>query len=307
MQWSSNGGGSVASHEDGHSARSRSDDELETQVGFLEAEVVGPAAPAVRRPAGHPVPRATTRRDPVLTGVADLPERAPRGDAARGPRPDHDAEGGGRPAGAAADRLRHLPRQSNDDDTIDVFTGGRKLRVNVSPNVDVEELERGQEVMLNEALNVVAALDFEQVGEVVMLKEILADGDRALVIANADEERVVRIAAAAARREAARRRLGAARRPRRLHLRAHPEDRGRGARPRRGPGHRLHEHRRPDPADRPDPRRDRAAVPAPGAVPRARAEAAEGRAALRPAGVRQDPDRQGGRELAGQEGRRQDR
>jgi proteasome-associated ATPase len=48
--------------------------------------------------------------------------------------------------------------------------------------------------MLNEALNVVAALEFEQVGEVVMFKEMLADGERALVIANADEERVVRLA-----------------------------------------------------------------------------------------------------------------
>jgi proteasome-associated ATPase len=82
----------------------------------------------------------------------------------------------------------------NEDDSIDVFTGGRKLRVNVSPGVDLDTLQRGQEVMLNEALNVVAALDFEEVGEVVMLKEILADGDRVLVIANADEERVVRIA-----------------------------------------------------------------------------------------------------------------
>jgi proteasome-associated ATPase len=82
----------------------------------------------------------------------------------------------------------------NDDDTIDVFTGGRKLRVNVSPSVELDELSRGQEVMLNEALNVVAALDYEQVGEVVMLKEVLADGDRVLVIANADEERVVRLA-----------------------------------------------------------------------------------------------------------------
>ena len=82
----------------------------------------------------------------------------------------------------------------NDDDSVDVFTGGRKLRVNVSPAVDLDGLVRGQEVMLNEALNVVAALDFEQVGEVVMLKEILADGERALVIANADEERVVRLA-----------------------------------------------------------------------------------------------------------------
>ena len=82
----------------------------------------------------------------------------------------------------------------NEDDSIDVFTGGRKLRVNVSPSVDIDDLRRGQEVMLNEALNVVAALDFEQVGEVVMFKELLADGERALVIANADEERVVRLA-----------------------------------------------------------------------------------------------------------------
>jgi proteasome-associated ATPase len=83
----------------------------------------------------------------------------------------------------------------NEDGSVDVFTGGRKLRVNVSPTVEAENLRRGQEVMLNEALNVVAALNYEEVGEVVMLKEVLADGDRALVIANADEERVVRIAA----------------------------------------------------------------------------------------------------------------
>jgi len=82
----------------------------------------------------------------------------------------------------------------NEDDSVDVFTGGRKLRVNVSPSVDLDDLRRGQEVMLNEALNVVAALDYEKVGEVVMFKELLADGDRALVIANADEERVVRLA-----------------------------------------------------------------------------------------------------------------
>src|SRR5215212_3490692 len=82
----------------------------------------------------------------------------------------------------------------NEDDSVDVFTGGRKLRVTVSPAVELDSLTRGQEVMLNEALNVVAALEFEEVGEVVMLKEILADGDRVLVIANADEERVVRIA-----------------------------------------------------------------------------------------------------------------
>src|SRR4051812_16280979 len=98
------------------------------------------------------------------------------------------------------DRLAQPPSgfgtflQRNEDDSIDVFTGGRKLRVQVSPTVDVEALRKGQEVMLNEALNVVAALEFETVGEVIMLKELLADGERALCIANADEERVVRIA-----------------------------------------------------------------------------------------------------------------
>src|SRR3954452_3507322 len=78
----------------------------------------------------------------------------------------------------------------NDDDSIDLFTGGRKLRVNASPSVSLDDLRPGQEVMLNEALNVVAAFDYEEVGEVVMFKELLADGERALVIASADEERV---------------------------------------------------------------------------------------------------------------------
>lgn len=82
----------------------------------------------------------------------------------------------------------------NDDESVDVFTGGRKMRVNVSPNVDRTQLRKGQEVILNEAMNVVRALEFEQTGEVVMLKEILSDNERALVLGNADEERIVRIA-----------------------------------------------------------------------------------------------------------------
>ncbi len=81
-----------------------------------------------------------------------------------------------------------------EDGTVDVFTGGRKLRVAVSPDVETDALRAGQEVMLNEALNVVRAMEFESIGEVVMLKEVLADGDRALVIGHTDDERVVRIA-----------------------------------------------------------------------------------------------------------------
>jgi len=82
----------------------------------------------------------------------------------------------------------------HDDGTVDVFTGGRKLRVAVSPAIETEELRRGQEVLLNDALNIVDALGFERAGEVVMLKEVLEGGDRALVISHADEERIVHLA-----------------------------------------------------------------------------------------------------------------
>ncbi|MDT5035012.1 MAG: proteasome-associated ATPase [Micromonosporaceae bacterium] len=82
----------------------------------------------------------------------------------------------------------------HDDGTVDVFTGGRKLRVAVSPAIDVNDFQRGQEVLLNDALNVVDAFGFERTGDVVMLKEILEGGDRALVISHADEERIVFLA-----------------------------------------------------------------------------------------------------------------
>jgi proteasome-associated ATPase len=98
------------------------------------------------------------------------------------------------------DRLAQPPSgygvflSAGEDGTADIFTGGRKLRVNVSPNIDLDELRRGQEVMLNEALNIVAAMEFESAGEIVTLKEILEDGERALVVGHTDEERVVRLA-----------------------------------------------------------------------------------------------------------------
>jgi proteasome-associated ATPase len=82
----------------------------------------------------------------------------------------------------------------NEDGTADIFTGGRKLRVTVTPNIELSELRPGQEVMLNEALNIVAGMAYERVGEIVMLKELLEDGERALVIGHTDEERVVRLA-----------------------------------------------------------------------------------------------------------------
>lgn len=98
------------------------------------------------------------------------------------------------------DRLAEPPTgfgtflKHNGDESVDIFTGGRKLRVNVSPNVDRKALRHGQEIIVNEAMNVVEALEFETTGEVVTLKELLSDGERMLVIGNTDEERIVRLA-----------------------------------------------------------------------------------------------------------------
>src|SRR6266487_2554955 len=98
------------------------------------------------------------------------------------------------------DRLAQPPSgfgiflEASEDGSADVFTGGRKMRVSISPGIELDELKPGQEVVLNEALNVVIAQGYETVGEVVMLKEVLEGGDRALVISHADEERVARLA-----------------------------------------------------------------------------------------------------------------
>ena len=87
------------------------------------------------------------------------------------------------------------------DDTVDVFTAGRRMRVAVSPAVDGKELSRGQTVRLNEALTVVEAGAYERIGEVCSLREVLLDtvgsetvGGRALVVGHTDEERVVWLA-----------------------------------------------------------------------------------------------------------------
>jgi proteasome-associated ATPase len=83
---------------------------------------------------------------------------------------------------------------THEDDTLDVFTSGRKMRLTCSPNIDVSSLRKGQTVRLNEALTVVEAGTYESVGEISSLREVLADGHRALVVGHADEERIVWLA-----------------------------------------------------------------------------------------------------------------
>jgi proteasome-associated ATPase len=100
---------------------------------------------------------------------------------------------------AEVDRLAQPPNTfglflaTAEEGTVEVTSSGRKMRVSVSPSIDIETLQAGQEVMLNEAFNVVAVREFERQGEIVILKELL-DDDRALVVAHADEERVVHVA-----------------------------------------------------------------------------------------------------------------
>lgn len=86
-----------------------------------------------------------------------------------------------------------------EDKTVDVFTSGRKMRVAVSPSVEIESLRRGQALRLNEALTVVESGEFERTGEVCALREVLGaqaaeESQRALVVGHADEERVVWLA-----------------------------------------------------------------------------------------------------------------
>ncbi|MCK0093440.1 proteasome ATPase [Rhodococcus sp. F64268] len=82
-----------------------------------------------------------------------------------------------------------------EDSTVDVFTSGRKMRVGVSPNLEIDSFRTGQTVRLNEALTVVEVGGFERVGEITTLRELLDDGRRALVVGHADEERVVWLSA----------------------------------------------------------------------------------------------------------------
>ncbi|MGZ0179150.1 MAG: proteasome ATPase [Acidimicrobiales bacterium] len=84
-----------------------------------------------------------------------------------------------------------LVLDTNDDGTIDVFTGGRKMRVERHPDLD-QDLNKGTEVVLNESLNVVMARSAQQTGSIVSVVEVLGT-DRCVVSGRADEERVVSI------------------------------------------------------------------------------------------------------------------
>ena len=84
----------------------------------------------------------------------------------------------------------------NADQTVDVLTNGRKIRVTAHTDVDLDHLQLGAEVMLNDALNIVLERGIDLGGEVVSLKEVLEDGIRAIVVVRGDDERVCELATA---------------------------------------------------------------------------------------------------------------
>jgi proteasome-associated ATPase len=82
---------------------------------------------------------------------------------------------------------------ANKDQTVNVYVTGRKLKVNLHPTINLKTLRKGQEVILNEALNVIEACGFDVQGEVVRLKDTL-DERRATITLRTDEERVAELA-----------------------------------------------------------------------------------------------------------------
>src|SRR2546427_2900544 len=78
---------------------------------------------------------------------------------------------------------------ANEDNTVTILSQGRKVKVNLHPSLKADALKPGQELILNEGLNVIEAAGYEIQGEVVILKKQL-DDERALVTLRADEEKV---------------------------------------------------------------------------------------------------------------------
>jgi len=83
----------------------------------------------------------------------------------------------------------------NDDNTVDIYAQGRKMRVSILPGITPSDVQRGDEVILNESFSVIAVRASDGQGEVVTVKDVL-DARRVLVYGRADEERVVEIAEA---------------------------------------------------------------------------------------------------------------
>jgi proteasome-associated ATPase len=162
--------------------------ELNTQVRFLEDEVS-----LLRRRLTNAPRQVKLLEDKLLEARSDLSRALSQNEKLAGTlQAEKERIEGLR---EEVEKLSQPPASfgvylgSNEDGSVDVFTAGRKMRVNVSPDVDEVTLRKGAEVILNEALNVVEVLVPDRAGEVMKVKDRLGE-DRVVVIGRGDEELV---------------------------------------------------------------------------------------------------------------------
>jgi len=166
--------------------------ELQTQVRFLEDEVA-----LLRRRLTNAPRQVKILEDKLLQTKADLSRALAQNEKlAATLKSERDKIEALR---EEVEKLSQPPASfgvylsTNADGSVDVFTSGRKMRVNVAPELDASRFRRGAEVILNEALNVVEVLDPDRSGEVMKVKDRLGD-DRVIVFGHGDEELVATLA-----------------------------------------------------------------------------------------------------------------
>jgi proteasome-associated ATPase len=168
--------------------------ELQTQVRFLEDEIA-----LLRRRLTNAPRQVKILEEKVLETKSDLARALAQNEklagALTGEREKIQA------LREEVEKLSQPPASfgvflgANDDGSVDVFTSGRKMRVNVNPELDASTLGKGVEVILNEAMNVVEVLQPDRSGEVMKVKDRLGD-DRVVVFGRGDEEIVATLSAA---------------------------------------------------------------------------------------------------------------
>jgi proteasome-associated ATPase len=166
--------------------------ELQTQVKFLEDEIS-----LLRRRLTNAPRQVTILEEKVVETKNDLARAMAQNqklaDALRGEKEKIEA------LAQEVEKLSQPPASfgvylgGNDDGTIDVFTAGRKMRVNAAPEIDADRLVQGVQVILNDAMNVVEVLEPDRQGEVVKVKDKLGE-DRVVVVGRGDEEMVATLA-----------------------------------------------------------------------------------------------------------------
>ena len=168
--------------------------ELQTQVRFLEDEVS-----LLRRRLTNAPRQVKLLEDKLIEARSDLSRALSQNEKLAGTlQAEKERIEGLR---EEVEKLSQPPASfgvylgTNDDGSVDVFTAGRKMRVNLSPDVETHLLRKGAEVILNEALNVVEVLLPDRAGEVVKVKDRLGE-DRVIVIGRGDEEMVATLGTA---------------------------------------------------------------------------------------------------------------